>query len=739
VKWRLNPSVPTGFFASMPGPLVGGFIVTVSTFKDGIPIYYDRPRSNDAARRADADSGARVQPREYGRVVTQSNEPLVLHGGASMLSPIPQDMEFNNSIRNGTLKDGYTRVYGMVEGNQIVPLEDLQDGSTHYFQRTFYMSVDPVTAWLTGDFDLNLPLDQMPHNARLVNQSDGRVTLEDLGVATSLYVRVAATGGSEIESEVKYEFNPSTAQVTGTPIMVQSSAGPGVSPAPSMANVGAFSPPTQVIFGDAHTKEYLEAVKTAVIVLLLSRPDLTVLDSIKDTISSFDYNDYKANRRILPHLALEASGMEPFLPIANALVAEFGRSYREYIENPSEPAYYAFRTELAGKIDAFVYNLYQRTGTMPEIEQYIAQNTTNLRTLTWKDLIGSYLPSTPPGGLGRWDVRVADTFSEAGANLFIARNPYCIGLPWDTVEEKLTGPWALGREPQMQVVPAATPDPYFTNPAQVPSADALNFMRALAPSLKGQYEKYSLLDGSIEVPLADQEALDAVIQRDLRRTTGSADRSPVAVVEGNIIYCRGLFADFDAGVMFQEASLALSIAGAASLRSPQDGAWIALRIPDVLPNVDNFLISLVEWVEAFFATLDDALKAILKYIEALQSRAIQLQQLIRQINALIQSLAGTTLTLPACSAMLTVSAGTPGIIGDLLTAQGKPLDGPLAYGAGVALVFPFPVVNATLLNFLLAIFGLTSGTPQFLGVPSDLGGIGALPAAQPEDPVPDVL
>ena len=80
--------------------------------------------------------------------------------------------------------------------------------------------------------------------------------------------------------------------------------------------------------------------------------------------------------------------------------------------------------------------------------------------------------------------------------------------------------------------------------------------------------------------------------------------------------------------------------------------------------------------------------AIVKYIEFLQAQIVELQQLIRRINAMIQSLLSFAFLLPEFSGLMLFSDGTDGLMADLVAATNKPSDGPRSYGGGVALVIP---------------------------------------------------
>ena len=216
-----------------------------------------------------------------------------------------------------------------------------------------------------------------------------------------------------------------------------------------------------------------------------------------------------------------------------------------------------------------------------------------------------------------------------------------------------------------------------------------------------------------------------------------------------ILYCRGLFAKSDLvtaqnanqGSIFEQAALTLRVAGAAIRRSPQDGDWLFVRWFDTMPGLEDFLATLANWVEALQSALQSIVDTIRKYIEYIESRLVELQQLIKRINALLQSILGFAFQIPQCNALVMVSDGTSGVLSDLITAQNKPVDSPLAYGGGVAVVIPY-APSFTLIDLLLEFWKPSPGNPGDGGMGQDLQtlqGITGIPEIPPDPVEPDVL
>ena len=260
------------------------------------------------------------------------------------------------------------------------------------------------------------------------------------------------------------------------------------------------------------------------------------------------------------------------------------------------------------------------------------------------------------------------------------------------------------------------------------------------------------------VPEEERGALEDIVAK--RQIVGSADLSPVfyvnrssledvrqnttaSSVSGRVYYCRGLLTGYRDGQLLQEAALALSVAGAALNRSPDDGEWIAIRLLDQYPALEDVLTQFVNWLEAIAKTAQSAVDAIKKYIEFVEARIIGIQQLIRRINALIQSLLGYTFQIPKCSALMLLSNGTGGVVSDLTTAKNKPPDSPLAFGAGIAVVIPVgpPLVLAIIKTLMGVSDGEATGYLSEEGQTPPVIGIEGFPASTPvpPDPEPDVL
>jgi len=764
VKWGVqSPTQRSPFNPFPPGP-PDGFIVTVSTLREGIQLVYDRPSSTGQMKPAPVGEG-QVQGREYGMVKDSAGKPVVLMGGKEMLDDLAPMLHYNAGLdTDGTVKPGAVRVYGLDPSTKtIIPLDQLKQGDNYYFQRTFYVSPTQAgAAWITGEYTVLLKQEEMPKAGRVVTATDQTLTIEDDGVPAVLYVRVACCAKNIADTEVfQYSFDPQGKDVVGdNMIALNLGASPKDIPAPT--ELGDWSIPRQVVFPNANTKAYLDALKTALMVLVLSRPDLTPLDKLEDTFSADDVARIKANKLLVPRIALERSGLEKFLPLADLVV---GGDYSEWVESYEDTDPLAWRKDLFKKIEKVAHDIYSKTGPMPEAEAVVAQRTEFLRTATWYDVIDAAHTSSVIDVLYEKEIPklkagpLLDSLKpeeDQGSLLVagLARNPVGIAGQTDHLETIVGLPYVtMDRSPQMQEVKIGGNGPLWAGEweAEVAAKDVPALLAESPTGIRWLYERCIQDDGSIKVPEDWYPAMNA-ITKETPEHMGSADISPVFYLnrkyttspsEGDwafarILYCRGLFAKANNGQILEEAAIALGLAGA-TLRSPDDGAWLNIRYVDSFPGIDRVVSMITNWVEAVMKSLQSIIDTYKKYIEFLEARIIEMQQLIRRINGMIQTILGTTVQIPKCSALTLVSDGTNGVLTDLVSAETKPSDGPRAYGAGVAIVIP--IGPTWIMDLIKAALKQEEGSPvegEYLAG-AGITGITGIPEDSPESDEPDVL
>ena len=221
--------------------------------------------------------------------------------------------------------------------------------------------------------------------------------------------------------------------------------------------------------------------------------------------------------------------------------------------------------------------------------------------------------------------------------------------------------------------------------SSITAGDLQQELRKSPPFLRAVYLQNVTEDGDVEL---NPEYLERLKER--QGLVGSADFVPVMFFQkegqlqkwvespykgetiskdGAVIPFRTLIREYEGGILYQQAALTLQMAAAHALRSAADGEWIAIRFFDSIPGVEDFLEAIQNWIKALKAALQSIIDTILAYIEFIEARLIELQQLIRKINALLQAILGYMLDLPSCHFLALLENGTSGIVRGLSSAE----------------------------------------------------------------------
>jgi len=312
----------------------------------------------------------------------------------------------------------------------------------------------------------------------------------------------------------------------------------------------------------------------------------------------------------------------------------------------------------------------------------------------------------------------------------LAPNPFSTGMNPTDVDDLFYLDGALqSREQDFVLYDGGKLDMTFEEKDPVKALRAVN---AAPEGIKRIYKMFLQADGSLLIP--DEYRAYLTAKKKDKRVTSSGDLTPVFVVDRQelvaldrdstalasppkgssrpgLVFTRGMLrvAYANTGApgqvltpLFTQAAQVLSIA--ASERPPGDGEWIALRLFDTWPELEDFLRAMENWTASLAEAARSMADAIVKYIAFIQAQIVELQQLIRRINALIASFLNFSFALPQFSGLMLKSDGTDGVLADLVAAKNKPSDPPLSYGGGIALVIPFAP------GFVLDIIKVASAT-----------------------------
>jgi hypothetical protein len=755
VSWRL--SSPANKHPLAPIPTIGpsGFLVTVSTTEEGLKLRYARPSPRD--RHTPRGVSKPVQLREQGNVLGKDLQPAILHGGVEMLAIHETPFEYNAAMLDGHPRDGFAQVFGFF--NPVlptIPLETLGppsptpgtpgDGRGHEFllQRTFLLAgASVISQWATGEYSAVFSLDDMPQRARFALNQDGALVPIAEGPATTYYVRVWAVGASVADGSTspRWDFEgtiSTNAYSSGTPFVTDLQCG--------AAAISAPSPVRSITFPNANTADYLHALRSAILVLVLSRSDLPILDEVAPSKGKTTTQKYRDGVWQAQDLALLPTGMEHARALVDILLPDL-QSLTAPGQNPN-----AWATGLYARIQQLAQDIYERTGTIPHLEQAVVEISESLRTTTWSTVLDASVGLTSGGIDSRRFLTDVWGSIENERPLFEALAPSSpmvqqtrygvapsmtsIGIPPSNVDRLLmTSFGVVDREGEFLLWDGGGNDLVFAEAD--PSAVTL-LLQTSPPGVRVLYEQFLQQDGSLLIPDDVRGYLEAL--RANPRTTSSGDNTPVfyfdrpqlldvtpeeGVDGAAITFLRGSLRRVPG--LYTQATQVLTASSAAMTRPPQDGEWIALRLFDTFPGLEAFLLLIENWMSSVAAAVRSLSETIIKHIEFLQAQIVEIQQLIRKLNALLQSFLQFSFAIPSFSGLLLVSDGTDGLVGDLVTAQDKPFDSPLSYGGGIAVVAPFAPA------FLVDLIRVLQGPPD------DDGSLDtACPASQESTPPEDI-
>lgn len=166
----------------------------------------------------------------------------------------------------------------------------------------------------------------------------------------------------------------------------------------------------------------------------------------------------------------------------------------------------------------------------------------------------------------------------------------------------------------------------------------------------------------------------------------SADSSPIVgpsrAAQPQYWYARDLIPDD----IYAKAATVLALTSSQTT-AQREGTWVSQKV-FALRAPTGRALTVLNKVEAFFNVLfsgaQTAADGIIRVIEFLEQRIKEIQEFIRRIETLLDI--PYQLSIPSAKALVLIANGTSGIVTGLLTAQGKPQEGPKAYAGGLVLV-----------------------------------------------------
>lgn len=682
VNWTISAQAQKDPAIPFNKPAPQGFVVEVSTIKDGLSIYYERPQ-NDSKTVA-GKGGKKVQVREHGVVLDPDGKPLVIYGGIDTLA-VDASLGYNTNVdANGNIRKGGKRLYARRTPNDVspIPLDMLKDGTTHYLQKTFFVTQTENT-WFPGTgYGITLKKDDLPVEAEYTAGSDGKITVKEVKEAPSTYyIRVYTVSNKITATKLfQYQIEAAIINTPGKPVKAIGQV-KGGGKVETGTDKGEPSTALVLNFPNADTQKYVDTITIALLVLYMSRSDLPVVAEEPKTPNT--------------NVAATKTGMEGVSSLVKRLYTNSEFKYKEKGGRPRN-----YRTDLLERCRRLAAQFYQSLGSMPELEKSVIQRTALLREWKWLDS-----PNQEFKG-DRWikqivpdDLTILDTFdveevSGTGGDeedYGVALNPWSVGSPETIVERDfflldLGIMVAIGPGFHIYLVAVPKLAPSYTEKEAKAYLEKNKHMRVFFKSIKGRQDvkKGGRTTSEVIYRVPD------VYRRGAVKVSSSTLFAPVFYVNqdnlisggkgGRVFYCRNLFPQ----EIYDQALLTLNLAGSAFKNSAADGEWIAAKMFIAIPELQQFFRNISLWANTLKVGTKAITSAIQQYIDFLEARIIEVQELINRLNALIQTI--VQVDFPAVNGLVVVEDGSDAILSAFIGAANKPSDGATAYGAGAVLL-----------------------------------------------------
>lgn len=657
VRWQMSQP-PSASGIAWPVPAPPGFLVEVSVIPDGLTLAYQTPASQ-----AQVDSATGEQNMIVGLVNDPEGQPFKLYGGLDMLDVDDLWWSQDGSTYTPPSGNGKTQIfaYRSAADNTPIPPNGFWVDGKPVLQRTFFVDLTKLGINVSSpgqQFSTILRYVDMPYDATFKANGDGTVdvTLSD-EPAREVYVRISAVtkdvtvGTNDFASTFYWTIDQSMIEAGASGQVML-----GVAPGIPLSAKSDPSSPIKVSFPSTQTSQYLDALTTALVVMVLSRADLVA----QGAGASFQVDT-----------ANEPTGLED---VAQYLMPKvFGNSTAKFLKK-NYPDVTSFRGALLQRCRALANSLVAKTGPLPTSVQDVLLKKAQVTTAN-----GAVKPLN--------QVTWADLAPDLGVSA--------------TILESLDPGLTIGSNPNQGIAP---------NPVSVG-----NFTAVVLESRIGTPGLELVRTPGFFVPsdyTADTTGATA------RMNTGSADYSPVLyALSGSSVkmqFCRNVM--LSNRTMLTAAATLLNVSASTSTTPSGSGAWQSYRLfPQGLPPVDAALGEITGFLSSIQFGLGGIADIVVAYINFLEARILELEALLRRIQGLLDL--SINIQVPAAAGLVVTASGTDGILQALVTADNKPSDSAQTttridqngtafvggnYGAGVVLVtggLPTSVLELLLMLF----------------------------------------
>ena len=696
VEWRQERTAQISETINFPIPPPDNFVLEVSVYPKPLPVLRTAQHTLKASPGGKPGKGTpQLTSYQIWKNHNGTLSPLGLFGGADRFS-YPENFYYEKAVdTEGKMKKGFSYVHTFLpdDPSQPIPIHMLKDSSgtepVYFLQRSFVIGKD--------DDKILTPL----------GRDSIKIKVEDLPKA----VKISGTGSNlKIEEDKEnppttYYFRvfPCSKFTDNTPFCrdildehIIHSEGDVVYP---VVPQGQPSMVSRLQIPRETTALYHASLETALLCLLLSRPDLD------DEYSSTPFLQEDKNKTL---------GIYSFDP-------------KKYFS--SNASIKEFRSKINSIVKRKAKEIIKKSGPLSaNVEEFVVNNSKELREFNWRlyddtlanttlrDCFG--LTNNPAfndtdegvalntksmvkGQLSlerKLKMRVATSQEEIEFGTVPVNPVYKRIITKKKYEEELYKIYGTMNSPYGGAVPAwfdkssRQQAEYLTNgvkkdPNGDPTIVLQKGVECVLLMEKGDYfqqqhpRKYRPTNGN--QPLVYQNLGEIIKDCELPVSLNNQDR---------VYFVRNILLEYNNGLLLQQAAFVLNIAaGASDKRSESE--WDMVRLGDngVIEFIEKFLNSILNTVQAILDGLQGIIDAILKFIDFIQQRINEIQNLIRKINAIIQSIG--LFDIPSASILFFASNGTDGVFQDLVNSVGKPEDPGTAVGFGGLGLMPIPLAN----------------------------------------------
>ena len=714
VSWK-QASGYSAMGVTLPTIPAEGFIIEVSTEVAGMPLMLCRKKNTAQP----AQSGASQE--ELVPLYGKDGHPVVLYGGHDRVGLVEMLKYTNATDKEGKRKNGYSYVVASHRavpssegiGPALVPLELMKDVSNpdlpkYFFQRSFIYST--ATGFMkTGPgapHSFTIKHEQLPVNAKIEGKGSDMKLVEDTENPPATFaIRIAAVPDDLKMRGADYndgKFEPLdydlSYQVPKSD--VDSEERVVIEP---IGKIEKFCKPVNVVIPRENTQLFMETLQAALLVLILSRPDL-------------DPDDGTEGRYTIRSTGFDKNGT---LEILNKVLRMSGVKFFKNVEDPK-----AFERKLKRHVKRMASKIIDFIGPLPiTVEQLTIDNTTTLREWKWRDYDLELPDLTLLESVGL--KKSANTNADSGLapnwkSLFVSQGKTKntelvlthILSPLYNWEEDITGgthdsisyPNDISLDvytTQLKSLKLIIADSKVTTKTKKAAEDQLEWMESTDPSVGGFLRD---INGNLKTKNGRNGLIVNCWQLGKKPVGGVAkpDRTDLPIIYTDIedlvedpdtsgpsraVFCRtALLSD---SAVIPEAALILKIptAGLDINRYGSSENWEYIRLGRSL-GIEKVFNYILNFIEMIMKAMQSVIDVILRYIEWVQQRIKEVQNLIRRINAIIQSLG--LFELPEAKILYFFSRGTDGVLMDLITSEDKPDSGSTHWGFSAMGLVPVP-------------------------------------------------